>query len=92
MKHEYFKEQDFDSKPISESDLPELISKTYYDTDWQVGEKMLIFMEVNYNGDEPRNMTFQVTCSREFPQLKKEFNFVDMEGMFPVFRRKETEK
>lgn len=85
---EHFEKQLKNSNPITEENLKELLGKSLY-SDYQVGDKMLCFIEQKIVDAENINMTMMTVVPRELDLLAGDFKFDKMADLFPVLIRKE---
>ncbi len=90
---EYFKEQLKICKPISEEDLPKLKGRSLY-SEYEVGDKVLAFMERSFGDIEPPdttpniNLRMETIVKRELDKLEEDFKFIRMTKTMPVLERK----
>jgi len=98
---EYFEKQDGSGngggKIATEELLSELKGKSLY-SEYQVGDIIFVFMKQTLGDIEPPytehsiNLKLQTIVERDFDRLERDYKFVRMSTIFPVFEKREGEK
>lgn len=85
----YFKKQSLKIKPITEENVSVLKGKTFYNKDYKIGDTIFVcfIQEVELKNDEV-NYFLRTIVEDELDKIKQEYNYVKMEGIFPVFEKK----
>ena len=95
---EIFKKQIENTKVVTKEDVDRFTGKSRY-SDYQVGDKMLIFLILENKqeyGNNPNHkvveLTLSVVVERDFDEFNEEFEFVGMHSKMstlPVFKFRE---
>jgi len=95
---EYFEEQLKNLNPITEDKINLLQGKSYY-SDYQVGDKVCIFMNIQpkesqVNDPRMKNVTISIhtVVERDFDKLGEEFIFIRFNETIPFLIKKGLEK
>jgi hypothetical protein len=84
---EYFEEQLKDCKIITEKNLEKLKGKSFYG-EYQVGDRLLVFLEQETNVKKQEILlTLRSVVERELSQFEKDFKFIRISNILPVFER-----
>lgn len=91
---EHFEKQLEDTIAITEEKLKELKGKSMY-SDYEVGDKILAFMEQQFGDIEPPYtepkviMSVRMFVDRELDKIEEEFKYIRKHDLIPILERKE---